>query len=59
MATVNAKVLIHNMANLKPGFIVARADGVDLWYYGTYETQDRANEVAEKLGNGIVMEVQE
>ena len=37
------------------GFIVARLVDTDLWYYGVYETQERAEEVAAELGNGVVM----
>jgi len=39
------------------GWVVARPHGAQLWYYGTYDTEFRATEVAEQLGNGVVMEV--
>lgn len=29
----------------------------ELWFYGSYETSDRADNVATKLGNGLVIEV--
>jgi hypothetical protein len=29
----------------------------ELWYYGTYETEERANEVALELENGVVLEM--
>ena len=38
-------------------FMVARLVDTDLWYYGLYDTNERALEVASKLGNGLVMEV--
>lgn len=37
--------------------IVARLVGSELWYYGMYATWERAEEVAEKLGNGVVFEI--
>lgn len=43
------------------GFMVARLchseSKPELWYYGTYESEERANEVAMELGNGVVLEV--
>lgn len=43
---------------LKGNFIVARRDDytAKLWYYGTYETEERAYDVALELENGIVCE---
>ena len=38
-------------------FMVARLVENDLWYYGLYETRDRAKEVAKELENGLVLEV--
>ncbi len=36
-------------------FIVARlVDGV-LWFYGSYETEEKANAVREEFENGIVL----
>lgn len=43
----------------KEGYVVARLDNTDLWYYGTYETPTRAVEVAKKLGNGFVVVAKE
>lgn len=39
------------------GWMVARPHGSKLWYYGTYNTEFRATEVAEQLGTAVVMEV--
>lgn len=39
-------------------FIVARYEGIELWYYGTYKTRKRAEEVAWEIGNGIVLEAE-
>lgn len=39
------------------GYIVARvAEDTKLWWYGIYDTEKRAREVAAELGNGIVLE---
>ena len=37
------------------GYVVARLDNTDLWYYGTYKTPKRAVEVAKALVNGVVV----
>ena len=37
-------------------YIVARYEGIELWYYGIYETRKRAEEVAYEINNGIVLE---
>lgn len=55
--TVVAKVMVHNMPEHGViGYVVARAVDAKLWYYGLYDTSKRAHEVAEKLGNGLVLE---
>ena len=39
-------------------YVVARRDwNADLWYYGSYDTEDRAREVSKELGNGVILEV--
>ena len=41
-------------------YIVARAsEDCSLWYYGQYESKERAKEVAQELGNGIVVQIGE
>lgn len=44
--------------DVKNGWMVARRDDytAELWYYGTYETEERAENVALELENGIVLE---
>ena len=37
--------------------MVARFVDTELWYYGLYDTWERAKEVAKELGNGVVLEV--
>ena len=37
--------------------MVARLVDNELWYYGLYNTWERAEEVAKELGNGVVFEI--
>jgi len=37
--------------------MVARLVDAELWYYGLYDTWERAEEVAKELGNGVVFEI--
>lgn len=37
--------------------MVARLVDNELWYYGLYDTWERAKEVAKELGNGVVFEI--
>ena len=53
---IYGKVVIKNLSKVTYGFIVARLVDCELWYYGVYETQERAEEVAEALGNGVVIQ---
>jgi len=43
---------------VKNGWIVARRDDYTgaLWYYGRYDTEQEAENVALELNNGIVLE---
>ena len=59
---VDCKITIHNVPESiingsRTGFICARVDLPNYWYYGCYDTFERATEVAMELGNGIVVEV--
>ena len=56
---IDAKVNIMNCPDkpLKTGYLVARVIDSLLWYYGLYDTMDRAAEVAVELGNGVVLGV--
>jgi len=44
--------------DVKTGWMVARRDDytAELWYYGVFETEERAQNVALELENGIVLE---
>jgi len=54
---IKTEVTLKNFPSyeLEP-YTVARADSAEFWFYGTYETIDRAIEVARSLGNGVVFE---
>lgn len=63
MVTVRTEIL--NMSDRwadkdrRGQFLVARQDRGRLWYYGTYEKHERAEQAALEIGNGIVLEVVE
>lgn len=61
MITVKVRVLNTPSEGLDKGWMVARLDTSygqsGLWYYGVYDTEERADEVACELGNGVVLEV--
>lgn len=59
---LDCKITIHNVPESivngsRTGFVCARVDLPKYWYYGCYDTFERATEVAMELGNGIVVEV--
>ena len=53
------KMLTVNVCNtpedMNYDFIVARLDKNQLWYWGSYESEEKANEVAAKLGDALVV----
>ena len=59
--SINAEVTINNLpTQIKPGaYMVARYHGFELWYYGQYETPERAKEVCQELQNAIYIKVGE
>ena len=57
---MKAEVKINNMPRtMNEKYIVARRDEhtARLWYYGNYDTEERALEVALEIRNGIVVEL--
>lgn len=61
MEGIKVQVTINNMSKTsfdRDGYIVARyvvTDGkYSLWYYGFYNDEDRATDVANEIGNGMV-----
>lgn len=58
---VNAKVAVNNLPD-KPlgiGYMVVRVCDLVFWYYGFYDTYQRALRAASELENGIVLGVVE
>lgn len=55
--TFRAKIK-NTPTDVKSGWVVARRDDftAELWYYGTYKTEERAYDVAQELDNGVVLE---
>ncbi len=56
---LDVKVAVRNCPDkdLGTGYLVVRAVESVLWYYGFYDTIDRAVEVAVAIGNGLVLGV--
>ena len=56
---VNAKVSVKNLPDkpLGTGYLVVRACNLMLWYYGFYDSFERALLAADEIGNGIVLGV--
>ena len=59
---INDKIIVTMMVKNLPstliyGYVVARQDNGEVWFYGDYETEERAREVAIELGNGLYFEV--
>lgn len=54
---VDVKVAVNNCPDKEfgVGYMVARLVNSNLWYYGFYDTMDRAAEVATSLENGLVL----
>ena len=63
--TIQVNATILNLPNkpLHPGYLVARHDLTlgkpELWYYGLYESIERAQQVAYDIRNGVVLEIGE
>lgn len=50
---------VNNLPNeVDEKYVVARIDGIELWFWGSYETRRRAEEVAYELGRAIVLEAE-
>lgn len=60
-AYLKVKLFVKNcpvsiIGNDSTVMVASLVDG-ELWYYGLYNTWERAEEVAKKLGNGVVFEM--
>ena len=56
---VNCKVSVRNLPEhpLGTGYLVVRVFDLVLWYYGFYDSFERALLAADEIGNGIVLGV--
>ena len=55
IANFNVEVNNTSRSSYDKGFVVARLVNGELWYYGHYETEERAEEVREEFENGIIL----
>lgn len=62
-AIIQAEVFVDNcplnIIDSEATFMVARIVDSELWYYGMYETFERAKSVAKELENGLALEVKD
>lgn len=57
-AKINSKLEVNNLPDYPlRRFTVFRLVECGLWFYGTWDDEDTAHEVAKELGNGLVVEV--
>ena len=58
---VTATVDVQNLPikGLSKDYVVVRQVDGDLWYYGQYDSEAKAREVAIEIGNGLVIERKE
>lgn len=55
--TITTELKVNNLPSYPlERYTVFRLVECGLWFYGTYETEDRADEVARELGNALVVE---
>lgn len=59
---MKCKAIVHNVpedvaAGKRGGYMVVSTNGTDLWYYGVYESDIRAQTAALEADNRIVLEV--
>ena len=55
---MKSKEMVVNVKNISEGkykYVVARLVFGEFWYYGRYETEGQAKEVAKELNNGAVL----
>jgi len=55
MKTTEAKVEIYNCPDDAYGYIVCRLNSGELWFWGSYEDESEAIEVADEFENGLVV----
>ena len=53
---VNGRVIVNNVDHVEEQYMVARLDGGVLWFWGAYDDEVTAKQVAESFDNGLVVE---
>ena len=61
MTKIMNAVVKNTPSDVKSGYVVARRDDytAELWYYGKYDTEKQAYDIALELENGVVVEYDE
>lgn len=52
---MEAKVKVYNCPEDAYGYIVVRLSNGELWFWGSYEDESEAQEVADEFENGLVV----
>ena len=53
---MNGRVIVNNVDHIEEPYMVARLDGGVLWFWGAYDDEVTAKQVAESFDNGLVVE---
>lgn len=53
---MNGRVIVNNVDHVEEQYMVARLDGGVLWFWGAYDDEVTAKQVAESFDNGLVVE---
>ena len=56
---MNGRVVVNNVDHVEERYMVARLNGGELWFWGAYDDEARAKQVAESFDNGLVVETEE
>lgn len=61
---MTGRIYVHNLPSYPlAGYVVARIDSTGgtpkLWYWGCFETKNRAEAAVKELGNAIMVEVED
>lgn len=55
MRDQECKVTVHNVPEYASGYIVARVNEGSLWYWGSWDNEDDAEECARDVDGVVVM----
>lgn len=56
---IGGTLIVNNLPDMigKSGYMVVTNDHGDLWYYGLYETEERANQAVSEYDNKFIIKV--